>query len=440
MASKNSDGNAVAKEDLNLLPLQFRSDHKNDKSYEKILFKFNSMGLTNETRKNFRFVHSNANNGAPMSHELIVRDGYKFTLTTQIVCKCKNYTPHDKWFGICGRCSNFFTGKMTRTNLRTVFSNSGRPAKVNFEIGICENDLSWQPVFSKKHDEEAEGQYDYHMRHNENMMQLNASFKGLWTFDDYDAIGDENLSIVRAYFSLEGSIVIMCDITVLNPGSLDYDSEIDVNLEKDDVIKSPEQSVLLSQQFSDANINPLTPNEELGDVVLVVDKSKIYCHKFILSMSSSFFKKMFSRNIFEKDDIDVLVNDHSLDTMISLLRYLYGHEIQARELTPKLLAASDFYGLMRLKEMCTYKLLHSVDWNNVGVIWRTAYLHNLEDLSYLCIAFMAKHWHSLSEDDEMKLLVEEYPNLLLVVSKLLSENQFRIRKNEEKEGQVPKIE
>ena len=206
------------------------------------------------------------------------------------------------------------------------------------------------------------------------------------------------------------------------------------------IVKSPEQSVLLSQQFLEANINPLTRKDALDDIVLVVGKSKIYCHKFVLSMSSSLFKKMFSTNIYEKDEIEVLVNDHSMDTIISLLRYLYGNEIQARELTPKLLAASDFYGLMRLKEMCTYKLLHSVDWNNVGVIWKTAYLHNLEDLSNLCIAFMAKHWYSLSKDKEMKHWAKEYPNLLLVVSKLLSENQFRIRKSEEKGGQNPKFE
>ena len=104
MALENSVGKAVAKEDINLLPLQFLFDRKNDKSYEKILFKFNSMGLSNDTRKKFRFVHSNTTNGAPMSHELIVREGYKFTLTTQMVCKCKYYTPHDKWHGICGRC------------------------------------------------------------------------------------------------------------------------------------------------------------------------------------------------------------------------------------------------------------------------------------------------------------------------------------------------
>ena len=31
---------------------------------------------------------------------------------------------------------------------------------------------------------------------------------------DYDAIGDDNPSIARSYFTPEGSIVIMCDITI----------------------------------------------------------------------------------------------------------------------------------------------------------------------------------------------------------------------------------
>ena len=447
MNPNDSEDEIIPKEDMNLLPIQFHCNCSNNKSYQKILFKLKTMGLSSETRKNFRFVHSFATNGAPASHELIVRDNYKFSLTTQIVCKCQNYTPHHQWFGVCGTCSNNITGNMTNTGLKTIFTNTGRDAKINVDIGVSEHDLSSRIIFSKRYGAsiaEIPGSHDaYHLvpdEFEEDIMRRNKYFKSVWTFDDYDVISEDDPTISRTFFSTKGSIVILCDVTILNPDYSDYDSEIDVSMERDDIIKSPEQSTLLSQQFSDANINPSNPNIELGDVILVVDKTKIYCHKMILSMSGSFFKKLFATYLIEKNNMEYQLNDHSLETIISLLKYLYGQDIPSRELTPELLAASDFYGVLRLKEMCIYKLAYNINWKNVSTIWKTAYLHNLEDLSHMAIAFMAKHWNRLSEEENIQLLVEEYPNLILVISKLLSENQFRTRKVTDKEGKITKIE
>ena len=142
-------------------------------------------------------------------------------------------------------------------------------------------------------------------------------------------------------------------------------------------------------------------------------------------MSSNVFKAMFLIEMAEEKNCETPIMDHSLDTITTLLYYCYGWALPSNELTPELLAASDVYEVTRLREMCIQKLLHGIEWENVANIWSIAYLHNIEELAYSAVAFMAKNWNMLSEDMEIQNLVQSYPNLLLVISKLLSEDQLR---------------
>ena len=142
-------------------------------------------------------------------------------------------------------------------------------------------------------------------------------------------------------------------------------------------------------------------------------------------MSSNVFKAMFSIDMSEKKNFEIPIMDHTLETIKTLIYYCYGRTPPRNKLTPELLAASDVYEVTRLREMCIQKLLHGIEWENVANIWSIAYLHNVEELAYSAVAFMAKNWNMLSEDMEIQNLVQSYPNLLLVISKLLSEDQLR---------------
>ena len=195
-----------------------------------------------------------------------------------------------------------------------------------------------------------------------------------------------------------------------------------------------------SKQFSESNINPSSTNDEFGDIVLKIGKHKVHCHKFVLMMSSTFFRAMFSNNMMEKDMQEISLQDINLRTLKWLLNYMYGKEVPSKELTPELLAAANVYEIPLLEKLCIEELLHTLEWDNVVKIWRTAYLHNVEELASTAVAFMAKNWNMLAEDKEVQKLIQAYPNLLLLVSKLLSENEFRTFKTFDEEQKITKIE
>ena len=157
-------------------------------------------------------------------------------------------------------------------------------------------------------------------------------------------------------------------------------------------------------------------------------------------MTSPVFKAMFLSIMKEKFDNQIPVNGHDLATIKSMLKYMYGKKMSDRELTPELLAAADFYEVERLSMAVKNKLLDTINNNNVANIWKTAYLTGTEDLCHSAIAFIAKNWNSLNEDEDIQNLVAEYPKLLFLISKLLSECHYRSRKTDDPVRKVTKVE
>ena len=66
-----------------------------------------------------------------------------------------------------------------------------------------------------------------------------------------------------------------------------------------------------------------------------------------------------------------------METLKSLLHFIYTDEISEEKITVDLLGASDVYDVLRLKDICCTKLMHDLSVKNVGKIWHNAYVHNL---------------------------------------------------------------
>ena len=397
-------------EDARLLPIQLGKDFLNQKDYNEILQKFKKMSLSQKLKKSFRFIHTNASNGVSCKNEIIVDaiQGYTFSITAKIECaKCNNYRPHHEHRHVCGNCSPICAYKedCNRSSLKIIFTNEGKGANVIVKIGVESQNLAATEIICKKYKSGTPGTA---------VLEKDSYFQETWEFKSAN------------YLSFDGSIAILCDIAVLNKDSKANSGDMDFSLDtRLNLLPFPTQLKRLADQFTRDNINPVNPEYELGDVILVVGKNRIHCHKFVLSMSSNVFKAIFSFDMSENKNCEIPILDHDLDTIISLLSYCYGRTPPRFKLTPELLAASDVYEVTRLREMCIQKLLHGIEWENVANIWSIAYLHNIEELSYSAVAFMAKNWNMLSEDREVQNLVQSYPNLLLVISKLLSEDQLR---------------
>ena len=431
--SEASDTESKIQEDWNLLPIQIGNDLPLVmESYDKILQKFELMNISKTITKCFRFVHHHANNGVAYTHELFLDESkeYKISFCGKVECKkCSNYRPHHRYLNICSNCSN--DSSLAKSSFKVIVTNIGKDASMEVTIGIEKYHFEVSQIVHKN-------ETLYHDKY----------WQELWEFDDKSSIDFPN----GDYFSADGNIVIICQITLSlsktdqalpnRNGDKDFEGMIKYagQLSVSRLLQQITTVNLLADHFSDANINPVESEEELGDITLVVENTRILCHKFVLSMTCTTFKTMFCTNMKEKDCSEITIHDHNFVTIKTMLRYMYGKTVPDADLTPELLTAADYFGYKHLSEIVICKLLKNISYDNVTNIWRTAYLTNSENLCHTATAFMAKNWNRLLEDKNVQDLVAEYPKLVLVVSKLLSECQYRTRTMYDTESKITKVE
>lgn len=223
------------------------------------------------------------------------------------------------------------------------------------------------------------------------------------------------------YFKANGDLHLICNITLG-----DTVDQMPMELDEND---PPGVYAAMAGQFSDANINPSTdyitsPVElALTDVILRIGEDKIHCHKFVLALSSNFFNRMFASGMKESQSQEVELKDVSLETMKSVLSFMYTDKIDVKKIVPDLLRVADMYGILRLKNICSQRLSKIIGSENVAEIWEVAYFHNVEDLSHNALIFMAKNWNMLVKNTDIRKLCKDHIDLLLTISALLSEPQ-----------------
>jgi len=213
-------------------------------------------------------------------------------------------------------------------------------------------------------------------------------------------------------FSSTGNLILVLDIRVIDTETNCSESRF------------PGTYATLAGKFSDANVNPANPPTDLlTDVVLSVGKNKIYCHKLVLGMTSTFFERMFLSDMKESRSPEIELKGVDIDTIKSVISFMYKDKIDDHKITVEVLAAADMYQVRRLKDICCTRLAKTINCANVSKIWNSAYLHDAKDLAHAALIYMLKKWKRLTKQDDIRELCSEYPKLVLTISTLMAEGQ-----------------
>jgi len=226
------------------------------------------------------------------------------------------------------------------------------------------------------------------------------------SFNEYVYGGD--------YFSSDGDLTLVCNVVIgpyVRPTNLQF----------------PGTCSILASMFTDANVNPSKPlDDQLIDVILIVGNNRIYCHKFVLGISSRFFERMFASNMKESKSKEIELKEVNLDTIKNMISFMYQDSIEDDKVNIDLLSAADMYEVLRLKNICSIKLKKSVNVENVTEIWQCAYLHDIEDLAHYSMIYMMQNWRELSKQSDVRELCKKYPDLIFAISTLLADTNDKI--------------
>uniref|UniRef100_A0A4W4FDW7 Kelch-like protein 20 n=1 Tax=Electrophorus electricus TaxID=8005 RepID=A0A4W4FDW7_ELEEL len=161
-------------------------------------------------------------------------------------------------------------------------------------------------------------------------------------------------------------------------------------------------------------INLLRKHRELCDVVLVVGAKKIYAHRVILSACSPYFRAMFTGELAESRQTEVVIRDIDERAMELLIDFAYTSQVTVEESNVQtLLPAACLLQLAEIQEACCEFLKRQLDPSNcLGI--RVLQHVRLPLLSPKFLVGTVGSDPLIKSDEECRDLVDEAKNYLLL--------------------------
>uniref|UniRef100_G1PH73 Kelch-like protein 20 n=1 Tax=Myotis lucifugus TaxID=59463 RepID=G1PH73_MYOLU len=152
-------------------------------------------------------------------------------------------------------------------------------------------------------------------------------------------------------------------------------------------------------------INLLRKHRELCNVVLVVGAKKIYAHRVILSACSPYFRAMFTGELAESRQTEVVIRDIDERAMELLIDFAYTSQITVEEGNVQtLLPAACLLQLAEIQEACCEFLKRQLDPSNCLGIRAFADTHSCRELLRIADKFTQHNFQEVMESEEFMLL------------------------------------
>ncbi|KTF95310.1 hypothetical protein cypCar_00011854, partial [Cyprinus carpio] len=152
-------------------------------------------------------------------------------------------------------------------------------------------------------------------------------------------------------------------------------------------------------------INMLRKHRELCDVVLVVGAKKIYAHRVILSACSPYFRAMFTGELAESRQTEVVIRDIDERAMELLIDFAYTSQVTVEEGNVQtLLPAACLLQLAEIQEACCEFLKRQLDPSNCLGIRAFADTHSCRELLRIADKFTQHNFQEVMESEEFMLL------------------------------------
>ncbi|KAK1364906.1 BTB/POZ and MATH domain-containing protein 3 [Heracleum sosnowskyi] len=167
-------------------------------------------------------------------------------------------------------------------------------------------------------------------------------------------------------------------------------------------------------------------DSELGcDIVFQVGDENFRAHKLILAARSPVFRAMFFGLVGDTSMDKVVLEDIEPSILKAMLLFIYTDELpDLQEFSCStstcsstitlhhLLAASDRFGLDRLKQLCEAKLCEEITVETVATTLSLADQHRCSHLKAICLKFAAAHLGEVMQSEGFKYLEESCQSLL----------------------------
>ena len=147
------------------------------------------------------------------------------------------------------------------------------------------------------------------------------------------------------------------------------------------------------------NLDEARKNGDFCDITLLIgpDKHPIKAHRLILASASEYFRAMFTAELKEGGQSEVVLPNIDLATMKSLMDFVYTGKLKvSNENIEKIVTAANFFGLSKIVEKCTKYIKEKMDKNNSIEILEFAERISNRDLKYGAFMFILQNFEAIT--------------------------------------------
>merc|ERR550532_3094861 len=164
---------------------------------------------------------------------------------------------------------------------------------------------------------------------------------------------------------------------------------------------------------------------QLCDVILIAGARRIPAHRIVLSAASDYFAAMFTNDVREATQEEIVMKDVEPDALYSLVQYVYTGRIDLKEDTVEnLLSTACLLQLSEVVEACCGFLMKQLHPSNCIGIRQFADAQGCSDLYKVANNFVMEHFVDVMRNQEFLLLPPEE------VGKLLSSDFLNVPNEE----------
>jgi len=155
-------------------------------------------------------------------------------------------------------------------------------------------------------------------------------------------------------------------------------------------------SDIVAQDFERFVNNPL-----FSDIAFIVEGTKVYAHKQILNIRSSYFRSILNSGYRESQSPEIVLNATRLPIFIEVLRFIYGVSTFDGERIDivELIEAANFYDLPELKALCEKLLYESMEVDNACYLLQVAIRFEASQLRAAAFEYIVQHFEDVSNTE-----------------------------------------
>ena len=153
-------------------------------------------------------------------------------------------------------------------------------------------------------------------------------------------------------------------------------------------------------------------NEEFSDVVVTCGSKSFCCHKIILAKWSEVFSAMFKHQFEENNNGEIVIKDFDVETVESLINFMYDCQLPKSKFTLELLMMADKYNVIELKKLCQTSIAKGLNNENVMDVLSTSSACQALGLKFAALDYIIANWDSKSEFINYDEILDDHPSLL----------------------------